>query len=95
MSSQAEKKHSRAYEYMRSVSTESLTIRLWIAASEDRLQADEAKADEISSLVYTMCEELDDPMEACYKVSDVFKCINSVEALDDNGDGARIYPEAS
>lgn len=93
MSSRAEKRRTRVYEYMRRVSTESLTIRLWIAANEDQLQGDEAKADEIASLVHAMCEEVDDPMEACYKVVDVFQCINAVEAIDDDGDGALIYPE--
>jgi phage gp46-like protein len=92
MSSRAKKKHSRTYEFIRRVETDTLSIRLWIVSKEDDLNQREAMADEIASLAFQMVEDDDNAFTVCAKAADVFGCLRKIEAVDDAGDGVCIYP---
>ena len=85
----------RVYELMRKVSVGPLTIRLWIDADEGPCECCEENADELALCASTLADEEDEPMVLAEKLANTLRNLNSVEVLDENGNGGRVYPHDS
>lgn len=90
MSSLRERKHMRVYNLTRRVSVGTLTIRLWIEASEGTCELCEEAADETALCAATLADEDDDPIVLADKLMSRLSGLTAVEVTNEQGNGGHV-----
>ena len=79
----------RSYELMRRVTAGSLTIRLWIDASDGPCELCDELADEVAMCAATLANEDDDPLTLAEKIVNTLR-VKAAEVVDATGDGGIV-----
>lgn len=74
---------------MRRVTAGSLTIRLWIDASDGPCELCDELADEVSMCAATLANEDDDPLTLAEKIVNTLR-VKAAEVVDATGDGGIV-----